>query len=1495
MDMRRRRHGETADEKLDRLIEMERRAREQPAQPTQRPEVRRLKVMEGSAGASAGDGQVADEPQLALQLGQEVPAPEGLLAPLFDDVATTEARVVQTHRMDAGDSSRSTAFGGQNHGLQLEPYHGADQGQGSGHRDGSDLSREAGGPFGRNVEQGATGDVSVPPGINVFWSPEVKRAVMEEQSMAVERPQDLPPLAGPPVTFGPVQALGNHHGRPGHLPPGVAAGHVGPVQAPLQSSPGVGPEQAGLSSAGPVQAHGAECQRVGTEQALASTTCSGLGQALGDGILSQPSPERGLEELRLRIVREAERSFIREARKLKGDEADGEVRSYHTASSGPGAASGPVPPMPAMQTAPMSPGVEVHPGGQCRALQQLLVTNGHTANGGFGQSASVLGDHGMGVGWTQRPLSAAMNSPGTPGMEWSMQGQSQPMQGQSQHGVGANGLLMNPPGLSSGLGQSAQQPLHHQVGGGMSGLGGAATTMQSEPMRSSDLPLLQQPGTEQSALQFGDWITVVTPLVGDVAGHARGWWNGILRESAALYDKWLTSTPLERIRLRPAEVQLSEGQLRLEQKVVPMILKSVPETIKQDLIASRTMTVTGIMYRLWTIFQPGGSSERVSILRQLTEPKVAGGAPDLLSGLRRWRRLMSRSIELNLALPDPVILGGVLHRFADALAKLGGTQLAYRVASVRQELAVDVRPSALSIEQYAEYLQAEAEELSLGIGVKATTAGAAAGTTLKAMMGFEPQGSMPQGTAGTSLQKSPCRFWKTTEGCRRGAQCTFFHDTTEMKGRCYKCGGTSHMRKDCPVKSSSASSPPATSSNGAGGDGAQPKKVAKVKAGMKSKSSPESVKEKPLKEQSAEQPMSKEPTGGESTATEPMGEPSTEAAAELMKEATSLLKSIRSIKAVRMQSVSFGESGDFALLDGGATHGLREARPEEYPDLIPTRVELACGHTMLHKHPKHQTLLSTEPVEPIIPLAWLVAAGYKITWKRESIVIHHPERGPLKCSLRGGCPVLTRGEGLSLLGDLERLQQGETEVKLDELGWWSERFSQVPGEVWKYMKGQGENWKDIKSNLPWNRHQRKRMWRSKGVVLHLFAGKNLKPWKDLEQSGYMVLSIDVLHGVDLHDAAVWAFLWELAVAGKLVAVFGGPPCRTTSRLRQRRPGPPPLRGRGPQRFALEDLSMWDLHRVHGDTALLFKQIGLFLKAEERRMQVPELQGLPVAFALESPEDPVEYLGMTEATANLPSFWDFPELQNLVGISGLSLISFDQGETGHQRRKPTSILGNLPQLQELHGLRCSEKRSDPLPATLQDTMDASKEWAAWSPGLVAALRTSMQVYLDHRDQLLAQRLKKMNMDEWKKHVLAQHRPYRRDCRRCLELAGVDSPHRRTHNDSSAYCLSIDIVGPYPIGKDDGRKRPGKYILVGTVPLPRLERAPQPAEEKDEKNPVVGAEVKESEEQCGSLQPNAEDPNVPEDPVSEDPNLQNLEKELEELHGSDELEIWWMSLR
>jgi hypothetical protein len=99
-------------------------------------------------------------------------------------------------------------------------------------------------------------------------------------------------------------------------------------------------------------------------------------------------------------------------------------------------------------------------------------------------------------------------------------------------------------------------------------------------------------------------------------------------------------------------------------------------------------------------------------------------------------------------------------------------------------------------------------------------------------------------------------------------------------------------------------------------------------------------------------------------------------------------------------------------------------------------------------------------------------------------------------------------------------------------------------------------------------------------------------------------------------------------------------------------------------------------------------------------------------------------------------------------------------------------------------------------------NASREWAAWAPGLVAALKEALKIYLYQRDQCLAHRLSKMDVEEWKRHIRAHHMPYRWDCRRCMELAGVDSPHRRSHADSSAHVLSIDLVGPYPIGRDDG---------------------------------------------------------------------------------------------
>ena len=74
-----------------------------------------------------------------------------------------------------------------------------------------------------------------------------------------------------------------------------------------------------------------------------------------------------------------------------------------------------------------------------------------------------------------------------------------------------------------------------------------------------------------------------------------------------------------------------------------------------------------------------------------------------------------------------------------------------------------------------------------------------------------------------------------------------------------------------------------------------------------------------------------------------------------------------------------------ALLDGGATHALRQARSHEKSNLTAAEVELACGSTVLYKHPGTSALLTLDPVEPITPLRMLVNAGFVVKWNAKVV------------------------------------------------------------------------------------------------------------------------------------------------------------------------------------------------------------------------------------------------------------------------------------------------------------------------------------------------------------------------------------------------------------------------------------------------------------------------------------------------------------------------------
>ena len=119
-----------------------------------------------------------------------------------------------------------------------------------------------------------------------------------------------------------------------------------------------------------------------------------------------------------------------------------------------------------------------------------------------------------------------------------------------------------------------------------------------------------------------------------------------------------------------------------------ILLGVLPDQVRKDVIASRKVSCLGILFRLYTIFQPGGSAERTALLKSITDLKVGHGVADVLSGSRQWRRWIQRARELGLATPDPLVLVQVLNRVTEALGRQGGAQVSFRMAAARQDLAV---------------------------------------------------------------------------------------------------------------------------------------------------------------------------------------------------------------------------------------------------------------------------------------------------------------------------------------------------------------------------------------------------------------------------------------------------------------------------------------------------------------------------------------------------------------------------------------------------------------------------------------------------------------------------------------------------------------------------------------------------------------------------------------------------------------------------------------
>ena len=725
--------------------------------------------------------------------------------------------------------------------------------------------------------------------------------------------------------------------------------------------------------------------------------------------------------------------------------------------------------------------------------------------------------------------------------------------------------------------------------------GEASEVLRNVPIT---LPILKDVSEPQAALRAGDWLSELMPLISDVSEGARVWWAGLVQRAQDAYNTWLTAGPMDRMAVQP-DLQVENKYVRLESRVLSMLLAAVPQTVKQEAISLREMTCVQLVFRILKLYQPGGLNEKSTILNNLTQTTAAKSAAEAGEMLRQWRRQLLRARELGLHVPDPSLQVSALSEvMRTVIAK--EHQASSRISNFRMTHMVDVAPTQLTAENYLQMLIAEADHLHHGTLTKASpTSGNPKINVVNAAgdKGGGKKGSPGKKGYGNNAESSgfgggtgACRHWGSSGGCLRGDKCRYAHEWNNLhdkEKRCWKCSGLNHLAQDCMAGEKTIASPGDKGSKGS------PKGKGKTKDGKNDKgkgkgrdqpaggvdqsskgSQPQvaQIQQQPQVAQTQQQPQVAQ-TQQQPQVAQTQRQPQVaqvqqrpqvaqvqqpqvqqvqqQAQPSVMGEVASLLKTMRTTSTTPRVLAVVTDNNQGVLLDLGATHILRGPYDEtEWLQASPTEVQTATGKTQLRMSKTSRSLLTKDDLQPIVPLGMLTQHGCKMRWHRDGCALTHAKLGEVKVTVRDNCPYVTNDVGMKLIRELETAEKSKQLMlrSLEVAGWKQEDkdmadklkklFPETPVELLQPMVSKAGD----EARLPWNRHQRRRFKKAKGVVLNLFSGPDQAWWSKRMPHDVEVVNVDLLRRQDLLDSAVWHFLLQFVRSGRVVAVLAGPPC-----------------------------------------------------------------------------------------------------------------------------------------------------------------------------------------------------------------------------------------------------------------------------------------------------------------------------------------------------------------
>ena len=317
----------------------------------------------------------------------------------------------------------------------------------------------------------------------------------------------------------------------------------------------------------------------------------------------------------------------------------------------------------------------------------------------------------------------------------------------------------------------------------------------------TDLPELPAFTPQEGSVLAGDWITQLGPVVGSLSATSSVLWAQILREAYRLYSSWLSADLVARLAIR-SEANTWSGvaakHVLIEQRLTVLLMRAVPSEIRSELVAVRAMSPLAVLVAVLTRYQPGGPNERANVLAFLVSPERPTSVEGGIATCCRWSCQLQRAKELNLMLPDALLLiKGADALMGQVLTK--SLQSVFRLNSFRNERKLDYMPNFDSIGAFGQLILAEYELLQHSEpneprkpkvnkaqemeadpqpkGAKGKHGKGGGSPDPNGPKGGKGAGSSAStGQGGKEATKVPCKYWCITDmGCTRAARCPDFH------------------------------------------------------------------------------------------------------------------------------------------------------------------------------------------------------------------------------------------------------------------------------------------------------------------------------------------------------------------------------------------------------------------------------------------------------------------------------------------------------------------------------------------------------------------------------------------------------------------------------------------------------------------------------------------------------------------------------------------------